>query len=77
VVTSWGVNRLDVFVTGTDGTVQHKTWDGSGWFPSDTGWENLGGQGLEAPAAVSWGADRLDVFLRGMDGTVYHKFYTH
>jgi hypothetical protein len=74
-VTSWGENRIDVFVQGTDGAVYHKAWDGSQWIPSETDWENLGGGITDSPSAVSWGADRLDVFARGTDGAVYHKFY--
>lgn len=34
--------RLDVFVVGTDAAVHHKSWDGSAWHPSATGYEPLG-----------------------------------
>ena len=40
---SWGPNRLDVFVTGTDSALYHKWWDGSAWGPSVTGYEYMGG----------------------------------
>jgi hypothetical protein len=39
---SFGPNRLDVFVVGTDSALYHKAWDGSGWQPSTTGYEPLG-----------------------------------
>jgi hypothetical protein len=42
-VTSWGPDRLDVFVVGTDGGMYHKWWDGTAWGPSITGYEALGG----------------------------------
>ena len=42
-VCSWGPNRLDVFVVGTDSALYHKWWDGSAWGPSLTGYERLGG----------------------------------
>ena len=30
-VSSWAVNRLDVFVRGTDNALWHKWWNGSNW----------------------------------------------
>jgi hypothetical protein len=30
---SWGANRIDVFVRGTDNELWHKYWDGSSWKP--------------------------------------------
>ena len=38
-VVSWGSNRLDVFVMGTDSALHHKYWDGSSWHD----FESLGG----------------------------------
>ncbi|WP_367184146.1 hypothetical protein [uncultured Azohydromonas sp.] len=32
-----------MFVTGTDGALYHKCWNGSSWGPSLTGYEGLGG----------------------------------
>src|SRR5688572_13080155 len=40
VAVSWEPNRLDVFTLGTDGAIYHKAWNASGWFPSETEWEN-------------------------------------
>ena len=40
---SWGPNRLDLFVTGTDSALYHKWWNGSSWGPSLTGYERMGG----------------------------------
>jgi hypothetical protein len=71
-VASWGANRLDIFVVGTDNALYHKAWDGS-WYPSETTWENLGGQCASAPAVASWGANRLDIFVVGTDNALYHK----
>jgi hypothetical protein len=42
-VTSWGTNRLDVFVTGTNSALYHKWWNGTSWGPSVTGYEHMGG----------------------------------
>ena len=41
-VDAWGVNRLDIFGLGTDNHMYHKAWNNA-WFPSLTGWEDLGG----------------------------------
>jgi hypothetical protein len=30
---SWGSNRIDLFVRGTDNTLWHKWWDGADWLP--------------------------------------------
>ena len=38
-VSSWGENRLDVFVRGVDDALWHKSWDGTSW--SD--WESFEG----------------------------------
>ena len=41
-VVSTDSGRMDVFATGADGAVHQKWWDGSGWRPSQDGWESLG-----------------------------------
>ena len=46
-IESWGPNRLDIFGLGTGGDMFHKAWDGTGWFPSPTDWEPLGGKFAE------------------------------
>lgn len=66
VAVSWGPDRLDIFVRGTDNGVFHKAWDGKQWRPSKLDWEPLGGETLDEPAAVSWGPGRLDVFTRAV-----------
>ena len=68
-VASWGPNRLDCFVKGSNNHLWHKWWDGSAW----QGWEDLEGVIDGAPAAVSWGPDRIDCFVRGMDNHLWHK----
>ncbi len=71
-VSSWGPNRLDCFVRGTDNAMWHKWWNGSSW----SGWENLGGVLTSGPGAVSWGPFRIDTFVRGTDNAMWHKWYT-
>jgi baseplate J-like protein/repeat uncharacterized protein DUF346 len=72
-VASWGHDRLDVFVIGTDRALYHKWWDGNSWGPTTTGYEYMGGIVVGDPAVVSWDHDRLDVFVIGTDGALYHK----
>jgi Repeat of unknown function (DUF346) len=75
VAVSWGADRLDIFVVGTDGALYHKWWDGLAWGPSVTDYERLGGVCVGSPAAVSWAPDRLDVFVVGTDLALYHKWW--
>ncbi|WP_332879597.1 M43 family zinc metalloprotease [Massilia sp. S19_KUP03_FR1] len=74
-IVSWGPNRLDTFVLGTDRAVYHKWWNGSAWGPSVTGYENMGGVCTSTPQVVSWGPNRLDLFVTGTDSALYHKWY--
>ena len=70
-ITSWGPERLDVFVRGTDNALWQLTYD-NGW----TNWERRGGVLLTSdPMAVSWGPGRLDVFARGTDDALYQFTY--
>ena len=72
---SWGKNRIDYFVVGSDHAVYHKWWDGSQWGPSLTGYEDLGGYAISKVTAVSWAKNRLDIFVIGSDHAVYHKYW--
>lgn len=74
-VVSWGPNRLDAFVTGTNSALYHKWWNGSSWGPSVTGYEHMGGRVLGSPEVVSWGQNRLDVFVIGTNSALYHKWW--
>ena len=72
-VVSWGANRLDAFVLGTDHAMYHKWWNGSAWGPSVTDYEYMGGVCMKGPEVASWGPDRLDAFVIGTDRAMYHK----
>jgi peptidoglycan hydrolase-like protein with peptidoglycan-binding domain len=65
---SWGANRLDLFVRGTDNALWHKWW-APGW----SGWESLGGVLTSGASATSWGPNRIDVVVRGTDNACWHK----
>ena len=69
---SRSTDKLDVFVTDTNGVVQTAAWEpgftsGHGW------WELRSGRAVPgAPVtAVSRSRDKLDVFVVGTDGRVY------
>jgi|GEM_PF-4664878 len=76
---SWGTNRIDVFVRGSDDNIwiNNTSNAGTNW----SGWNILGRGATNgtpiatAPSAVAWGPNRLDVFMRE-DSTVYHKAWT-
>ncbi len=74
-VVSWGANRIDAFVIGTNSALYHKWWNGSAWGPSVTGYEFMGGTILGSPEVVSWGPNRLDVFVLGTNSSLYHKWW--
>jgi hypothetical protein len=74
-VVSWGSDRLDVFVLGTDRALYHKWWNGAAWGPSVTDYEGMGGVCTSAPQVVAWGPNRLDVFVTGTNSALYHKWW--
>jgi Repeat of unknown function (DUF346) len=73
--------KIDMFVRGTNKDIFHKEWTGSSWWPSVTGWEDLGGLGSDsngfasAPVAVSSGGSTLDVFVVDGQGFLNHKWW--
>jgi hypothetical protein len=71
-ITSWGVNRLDVFV-GNGMWVQRRSYTGSSWDPS---WTNVlleGGVSANV-SAVSWGTNRIDIVSRDSSGIVQQAY---
>jgi hypothetical protein len=77
-ISSWGPNRLDVWVTGLDQTIWHRACGTAPCKSPDlwSGWENaIGGTIVSRPAAVSWGLGRIDVFGLDSNGSVMHTAY--
>lgn len=85
VAVSWGPGRLDVFANGADGRVYNKVWEPSRWWPSQTGWEDVGvpvgefpltgGAILAPPVALSLYPKRIDVLMRSSDGFLFNKVW--
>ena len=74
-VVSWGPDRQDVFVRGTDDAIYHQVWARS---TGRTGWTSVGDAQTKtkfAPQALTWGEGRLDVFHLGLDGNFYHLWW--
>jgi len=65
-VASWGPNRLDVFVSGTEHGLWQVTWDGVSW-----SWHFVGGVITSDPGAVASTTNHLDVFARGQEGGLW------
>ena len=71
-VVSRGADKLDVFVTGSDGGIYTAAWEPGfedGWH----GWSRIGDLAADPEsyiAAVSRGTDKLDIFVVGPDGKV-------
>jgi hypothetical protein len=61
------MDRLDVWVTGTNGAVWQKTWTaGSGW----SSWGSLGGQLTSSPT-VAMQKYCIELWVRGTNGYIY------
>ncbi len=74
-VCSWGGGRLDVFVTGADGLLWHKSYTSTaGWADH---WDSLGGTLTSGPAATatSDGGNQIGVFVAGVNSAVFYKHY--
>ncbi len=68
---------LHIFVRGADGHLYHK-WSQDGWGPSQTEFEDHGGDFVGDPAVVSTGTPDglgLHVVMRGRDGHLYHHSF--
>jgi murein DD-endopeptidase MepM/ murein hydrolase activator NlpD len=77
---SWGTNRLDTFIRGSDGNVYHKfTFDDTSWNPSGTGnYDPMGsavGGFAGQVSAASWGPNRLDLFGVDYNGKLWHRWW--
>lgn len=68
---SWGPNRIDCFIQGTDNHLWHKWWDGKEW----QGWKDLGGVLTSAPTVCSRKENYLDEFVRGNAKNEHHKWH--
>jgi hypothetical protein len=67
---SWGANRVDAFVRGTDNGLWQAGWNGTAW-----NWTALNGTLTSAPGAVSWGVNRIDVFAKGTNNGLWHRWW--
>ena len=71
-VVSRSANKLDVFVTGSDGGIYTAAWE-PGFTDGWHGWSRIGDLAADPEsyiAAVSRGTDKLDIFVVGPDGKV-------
>ncbi|WP_367358046.1 trypsin-like serine protease [Methanothrix sp.] len=71
-VVSRGADKLDVFVTGSDGGIYTAAWE-PGFTDGWHGWSRIGDLAADPEsyiAAVSRGTDKLDIFVVGPDGKV-------
>jgi uncharacterized protein YvpB len=64
---------MDVFVTGPDGNIYFRGWNGAHW----GGWSSIGGPFVGAPTVTSWGPGRVDVFATGPDHALWHRYFDY
>ncbi|KAF8539582.1 Matrixin-domain-containing protein [Trichophaea hybrida] len=67
---SAGVDRVDVFVRGTDNGAYQKTWTGAVWEPAGTGWRKLGGTIMGDIVPVVSSPTTIDIFVLGTNNAV-------
>ncbi len=69
---TWGVGRLDAFVTGTDGIVYHRFFNGTTWT-----WEALPGEASRSDASsVSTASGSVDVLIHGADNGLWRRHFS-
>jgi RHS repeat-associated protein len=68
VITSQGVNKLDIYTTNCDGTTSLKSWNGAGWLP----FENTGLQ-LRALSAVATRDGQTYLAGKKADGKIVYQ----
>lgn len=69
---SWGPDRIDLLLCGTDSSLYHKFWDGKTWSPGPSDFDKIGTQTwAEAPVTVSRQEKSIDTFTVGTDGKLY------
>jgi len=78
-VTPWGANYLDIFFQGPNGDLRQKTWNGSGWAPSQLTSYALGaptgGRFVGSPTVTITGPDE-NLFVRSTSNQGFHKRWT-
>ena len=70
-VVSWGPDRQDVFIHGTDGAINWQTWTRSGGRSS---WKYMNGTTNNDMAVFSLQPNSLEMVIRGTDGVMYHNW---
>ncbi len=73
LVSSPGLNRMDLIVIGTDNVIYHKAFIGNNWASS---WDSPTGLASGSASVVSDGANLFHLVVRGMDGSVWYTVFT-
>jgi hypothetical protein len=68
-------HRLNLLAVAADGRMSNKWWDGEGWGPSITEWQDLGGNFQSAPEAVAWAPDHLALMAVDPTGCLQYKWW--
>jgi hypothetical protein len=69
---TWGNGRLDAFVTGTDGIVYHRFFNGTSW-----AWEGLPGEtSMTDTSSISTVSGSIDLFIQGADNALWRRHFS-
>jgi hypothetical protein len=77
-ISSWGVNRLDVFaVTGNNGQIRRRSFTGSSWDASWTDVLSPFAPAVVGVSAASWGPNRIDIVTRNPSSGVVQQAFSN
>ncbi|KAL8714960.1 MAG: hypothetical protein Q9225_006476 [Loekoesia sp. 1 TL-2023] len=75
-MTSWGANRIDLLLTGSDNGIYHKLWDGKDWIPGATNFDKaIPGTWVGNSVYFSRQPDSIDALAVSTNGKLYHIAY--
>lgn len=75
IAVSKGPNQIDLFARSPSGDIWQKTWNGGPtWLPSNAGWNPLGGDMMEPPAATTVNGT-IDIVARGKEGQLWNRWW--
>ena len=75
-MSSWGPDRMDVLLTGSDNGIYHKSWDGKHWVPDATTFNKpIAGTWIGNPVYITREPNSIDALAVSTNGKLYHIPY--
>ena len=75
-MSSWGPDRIDLLLTGSDNGIYHKNWGGRSWVPGTTNFDKpISGTWVGNPVYISRQPNTVDALAVSTNGKLYHIAY--